>query len=67
MRKRRTFRPEFKAKVVLECISGVKSVSEACGNINSARYWWVNGGLNSLKMQQPSLRRNIKELKTRIK
>jgi len=30
MRKRRTFRPEFKAKVVLECISGVKSVSEAC-------------------------------------
>jgi len=30
MRTRRTFRPEFKAKVVLECISGVKSVSEAC-------------------------------------
>jgi len=30
MRTRRTFRSEFKAKVVLECISGVKSVSEAC-------------------------------------
>ena len=30
MRTRRTFKPEFKAKVVLECISGEKSVSEAC-------------------------------------
>jgi len=30
MRTRRTFRPEFKVKVVLECISGEKSVSEAC-------------------------------------
>jgi len=30
MRTRRTFRPEFKAKIVLECISGEKSVSETC-------------------------------------
>ena len=30
MRTRRTFTSEFKAKVVLECISGEKSVSEAC-------------------------------------
>jgi len=30
MRTRRTFSPEFKAKVVLECISGGKSISEAC-------------------------------------
>jgi transposase-like protein len=30
MRTRRTFKPEFKAKVVLECISGEKSVSETC-------------------------------------
>jgi len=30
MRTRRTFKPEFKATVVLECISGEKSVSEAC-------------------------------------
>ena len=30
MRTRRTFKPEFKAKVVLECICGEKSVSEAC-------------------------------------
>ena len=30
MRTRRTFKPEFKAKVVLECIYGEKSVSEAC-------------------------------------
>ena len=30
MRTRRTFRPEFKAKVVLECICGEKSVSETC-------------------------------------
>ena len=26
MRTRRTFKPEFKAKVVLECISGEKSI-----------------------------------------
>ena len=30
MRTRRTFTSEFKAKVVLECISGEKSISEAC-------------------------------------
>ena len=30
MRTRRTIKPEFKAKVVLECISGEKSVSEVC-------------------------------------
>jgi len=30
MRTRRTFKPEFKAKVVLECISGEKNVGEAC-------------------------------------
>ena len=30
MRRRRTFTSEFKAKVVLECISGEKSISEAC-------------------------------------
>ena len=30
MRTRRTFKPEFKAKIVLECISGEKSVSETC-------------------------------------
>ena len=30
MRTRRTFKPEFKAKVVLECISGEKSTSETC-------------------------------------
>jgi len=30
MRTRRTFKPEFKAKVVLECMSGEKSISEAC-------------------------------------
>ena len=30
MRIRRTFKPEFKAKVVLECISDEKSVNEAC-------------------------------------
>ena len=30
MRTRRTFSPAFKAKVVLECISGEKSISEAC-------------------------------------
>jgi transposase len=30
MRTRRTFSSAFKAKVVLECISGEKSVSEAC-------------------------------------
>jgi transposase len=30
MRRRRTFTSEFKAKVVLENISGEKSISEAC-------------------------------------
>ena len=30
MRTRRTFSSAFKAKVVLECISGEKSISEAC-------------------------------------
>jgi len=30
MRTRRTFTSAFKAKVVLECISGEKSISEAC-------------------------------------
>ena len=30
MRTRRTFKPEFKTRVVLECFSGEKSVSEAC-------------------------------------
>lgn len=30
MRTRRTFKPELKAKVVLECISGEKSISETC-------------------------------------
>ncbi len=28
--KRRTFTPEFKAKVALEVLSGVKSTAEAC-------------------------------------
>ncbi len=37
MRTRRTFKPEFKAKVVLECISGEKSVSEACREYNHQR------------------------------
>jgi len=30
MRTRRTFTSEFKAKVVLECISGEKSINEVC-------------------------------------
>jgi transposase len=30
MRKRRRFTPEFKAKVVLEVLSGVRSPAEAC-------------------------------------
>ena len=30
MRTRRTFKPEFKAKVVIECINSEKSVSEVC-------------------------------------
>ena len=30
MRKRRTFTSEFKAKIVLEIISGEKGISEAC-------------------------------------
>ena len=30
MRTRKTFKPEYKVKVVLECISGEKSVSETC-------------------------------------
>jgi len=30
MRTRRTFTSAFKAKVVLECVSGEKSISEAC-------------------------------------
>ena len=57
MAKRRRFTPEFKAEVVLEALSGQRTVSPE--NLTSAKTKSQRGNANFLKMPKLSLSRQI--------